>query len=61
MRVRNSSMPSGIPGGYCFFDAAGMYLAPSVLDALERLPALLPWRPAMELAPVELGLEHDAG
>lgn len=59
--VSQGNPPSGIPGGYCFFDAAGMYLAPSLLNALERLPALLPWRPAMELAPVELGLEHDAG
>jgi hypothetical protein len=59
--VSQGNPPSGIPGGYCFFDAAGMWFAPSVLNALERLPALLPWRPQVELAQMELGLEHDAG
>jgi hypothetical protein len=54
--VSQGNPPSGIPGGYCFLDAAGLRFAPSVIAMLERLPALIPTRPKLEL-----GLEHDAG
>ncbi len=54
--VSQGNPPSGIPGGYCFLDAAGLALAPRLVTALERLPAL-PWREP----PPALSFEHDAG
>ena len=54
--VSQGNPPSGIPGGYCFFDAAGLRVAPALLTALERIPALAVRRPRLEL-----GVEHDGG
>jgi hypothetical protein len=44
--------PSGIPGAYCFLDAAGLRFAPQIVGALERLPALRVRGPA-PVAPLE--------
>ena len=41
--------PSGIPGGYCFLDAAGVALAPRLAALLERRPAV---RPRLRLRPL---------
>ncbi|HEU0194152.1 MAG TPA: hypothetical protein VFQ71_08130 [Gaiellales bacterium] len=48
--VSQGNPPSGIPGGYCFLDAAGMMMAPRLLDLADRLPRLR----------VEPALEHEA-
>ena len=48
--VSQGNPPSGIPGGYCFLDAAGMMMAPRLLDLVDRLPRLR----------VEPALEHEA-
>ena len=48
--VSQGNPPSGIPGGYCFLDAAGIVMAPRLLDLLDRLPRLR----------VEPPLEHEA-
>ena len=34
--IAQGNPPSGIPGGYCFLDAAGLALAPRLLAAVER-------------------------
>jgi hypothetical protein len=34
--------PSGIPGGYCFLDAAGVALAPRLAALIDRRPLALP-------------------
>ena len=41
--IAQGNPPSGIPGGYCFLDAAGLALAPLLLIGWERLPRGL-WR-----------------
>jgi hypothetical protein len=44
--------PSGIPGGYCFFDAAALAFAPALLQRVERVRAR-PWRSAARPVPAE--------
>ncbi len=49
--IPQGNPPSGIPGGYCFLDAAGLALAPLLLLAFDRLPRGLwrsPPRPALD-------------
>jgi hypothetical protein len=45
--------PSGIPGGYCFLDAAGVALAPRLGALLERGPVT--WPPRLRPVPDEAG------
>jgi len=44
--------PSGIPGGYCFLDAAGLSLAPRLVRLVERVRTVPPAIPAVA---------HEAG
>jgi hypothetical protein len=55
--IAQGNPPSGIPGGYCFLDAAGLALAPRLLSGLERVRMPRIW-PVPRLP--ELGWERDA-
>jgi len=51
--VSQGNPPSGIPGAYCFLDAAGLRFAPRVVTLLDGLPALRWSRPAAPVPPLE--------